>query len=58
LEKQLIAWKAGLGGVVEVIATARASSARRSGGIGTGTGTGTAGEEKEGNVLEAGKREA
>lgn len=52
----MIAWKAGLGGVVEVIATARASSARRSGGIGTGTGT--AGEEKEGNVLEAGKREA
>jgi hypothetical protein len=53
LEKQLVAWKAGLGGVLEVIATARTSSARRSGGVGTGT----AGEEKKGNVLEAGKRE-
>jgi len=48
LEKRLVAWKTGLGGVLEVIVTARASSARRNGSVG---------EEKEGNVLEAGKRE-
>jgi translation initiation factor 3 subunit M len=56
LEKRLVAWKAGLEGVLDVVATARASAAgRRSGGANGGTVT--AGGEKESNVLEGGKRE-
>lgn len=46
LEKRLVAWKAGLGSVLEVVATARTSASRRA----------TA-EQKDGTALEAGRRE-
>lgn len=55
LEKRLIAWKSGLASVLEVVATARASSSRR-GGSTSNVGAG-AGESKDGNVSEVGKRE-
>jgi translation initiation factor 3 subunit M len=45
LEKRLVAWKTGLAGVLEVVATARTSSLRRSA------------EEKDVTVFEAGKKE-
>jgi translation initiation factor 3 subunit M len=54
LEKRLMAWKAGLGGVLEVVATARTSIGKRSNGANLGTGT-AGRDEKE--ALETGKRE-
>ena len=51
-----MAWKAGLGGVLEVVATAKTSSGRRGNGASVGTTT-VRGDEKEGGVLESGKME-
>jgi len=51
LEKRLVAWKTGLAGVLEVVATARASSLRRSAGNSAG------GEEKDATGFETGKKD-
>ena len=51
-----MAWKAGLGGVLEVVATAKISSGRRINGASVGTTT-ARGDEKEGGILESGKKE-
>jgi translation initiation factor 3 subunit M len=52
LEKRLMAWKAGLAGVLEVVATARASSLRRN----TDTSAASS-EEKDATGFETGKKE-
>ena len=56
LEKRLVAWKTGLAGVLEVVATARTSSTRRSAGANE-VAVAVGSEEKEATALEAGKRE-